>query len=561
MLFASLDFLLFLLPVLGAYWLLSKRPAMRFALLLVCSYFFYSAGAKPPGGALPPVWYFVLLLVFSTLIDYAAGLLIGAARERGETGRGWLLLSLVTNLGILGYFKYAGFLLEIGASVARAAGLPQAAPALRIALPIGVSFYTFQSLSYTIDVWRGKLDPERSFVRFALYVAFFPQLVAGPIVRATEFLPQLRGRLVLRKEDADFALFRITKGIVKKVVLGDFIAVRFTDIVFSAPSEHSSLESLLALYAFTLQIYADFSGYSDVAIGVARLFGLRLPENFDRPYQATSIAEFWRRWHITLSTWLRDYVFFPLGGSRGGLPRTCVNLWLTMFLIGMWHGASYCFVVYANLQAAAMVVNRILTHRSGTAVKRASTSLALAVAVAAGAFALARVLDLSRFAWASAALAGAATFTTGALLTAETTRWQRAAHVLLTFHFVVLSRLFFRSESLTAASEMAAKLFEMDGLGIRPGMLRFHDLYPLLEGAPLPAFLRASALALADHGILLLIVLGFCVHFSSGRAMDRLGLRLYARAPAWSIAAALGLLGAIAPRLLAGPHPNIYFAF
>src|SRR5690606_13208187 len=183
--------------------------------------------------------------------------------------------------------------------------------------------------------------PEPSFRRFALFVVFFPQLVAGPIVRASELLPQLHRRPKLRPDEIEWGLFRIFKGLIKKVVLGDFIAVYFTDIVFDNPGDFTSLENLLALYAFTLQIYADFAGYSDIAIGTAKLLGFEIPENFDRPYQARDIGEFWRRWHMTLSTWLRDYLFFPLGGSKGSKARTYFNLWLTMFLVGMWHGASW----------------------------------------------------------------------------------------------------------------------------------------------------------------------------------------------------------------------------
>jgi D-alanyl-lipoteichoic acid acyltransferase DltB (MBOAT superfamily) len=561
MLFASLDFVLFLPPVLAAYWLLFKRPKARFALLLCASYFFYCAGAKPHGGGLPPAWYFVGLLAFSTVVDFVAGLAIGRARARGGTGLPWLVLSLAANLGLLGYFKYTGFLLEVANSAAHAAGLPPIAPALRIALPIGISFYTFESISYTIDVWRGKLEPERSFISYALFISFFPKLIAGPILRPREFLPQIHGRLAVNREDVDFALFRITKGIVKKVLLGDFIAARFTDIVFAAPSEHSSLENMLALYAFTLQIYADFSGYTDVAIGVARLFGVRLSENFDRPYQAASVAEFWRRWHITLSTWLRDYLFFPLGGSRGSLARTCFNLWLTMFLIGMWHGASWNFVIYGNLQAAAIVLHRIATRHSGTAAARVATSAGVAIGAGLAGVVLARLLGLGPRALTFTAFVAAGVFVLGVLSHPDTTRWLKPLHVACTFHFVVLSRIFFRAGDLELARSMYAKLLEMDGLGVRSGMFRLHDLHGFFERTALPEFLQRAALSLADQGLLILLVLGLCVHFVPSRITEAAGLRAFTRAPAWGIAGAIALLGAAIPRLLAGPRPNIYFAF
>jgi alginate O-acetyltransferase complex protein AlgI len=560
MLFASLDFLLFLPAVLGGFWLLSKRPRARFALVALASYFFYCAGAKPAGGPMPPPWYFVGLLAVSTLVDYTAGLAIGRARERGETGRAWLYLSLVTNLGLLGFFKYTGFLLEIARSIAQATGLPGITAELQLVLPIGISFYTFQSLSYTIDVWRGRLAPERSFVRFALFVAYFPQLIAGPIVRAADFLPQLRGRLSVTREDVDFALFRITKGIVKKVVLGDFIAARFTDIVFSAPHTYSSLENLLALYAFTLQIYADFSGYSDIAIGVARLFGIKLPENFERPYQVANISEFWRRWHITLSTWLRDYVFFPLGGSRGGLARTCVNLWLTMFLIGMWHGASWNFVIYANLQAAAMVMHRLVVHRWQTPRARLAASVGVALAAGALGALLVALLGLDRSALAFVAMVAALVFVVSVLAGVEA-NWLKPAYVFLTFHFVVISRIFFRADTFELAGAMGSKLLAFDGLGVRAGLFRFQPLHDLVVGASLPRLVQPLALGVADHAILALLVLGLALHFVPARFTERAGLRLTALAPAAAIAGVIAVLGATLPRLLAGPRPHTYLAF
>ncbi len=560
MLFASFDFLLFLPLVMGGFWLLSKRPRARFLLLLGASYFFYCAGAKPVAGPMPPPWYFVGLLVFSTLVDYAAGLAIGRARERGKRGRFWLALSIVTNLGLLGYFKYTGFLLEIARSVAHVAGLSHVNAHLDLLLPIGISFYTFQSLSYTIDVWRGRLEPERSLVRFALFVAFFPQLIAGPIVRAADFLPQLRSRLTVQREDVDFALFRITKGIIKKVVLGDFIAARFTDIVFSTPASYSSLENLLALYAFTLQIYADFSGYSDIAIGVARLFGVHLPENFDRPYQASSVAEFWRRWHMTLSTWLRDYVFFPLGGSRGGLNRTCFNLWLTMFLIGMWHGASWNFVIYSNLQAAAMVMHRVVVHRWPTRLSRVTASAAVALCAAFGAWSLLGLLGIPHHTVALCASVGSVGFLVS-VLGGKDIKGLRVVHVILTLHFVVLSRIFFRADNLKLAGAMGAKLLELDGLGIRRGLFRFQPLYDLVLGASLPGYVRSVALGFADHALLVLIALALAHHLLPARFTENPGQRLYRAAPALAIAGFIALLGAMLPRLLAGPRPNIYFAF
>ncbi|MCA9714664.1 MAG: MBOAT family protein, partial [Myxococcales bacterium] len=326
MLFVSFDFLLFIIPVLLIAWALSNAAAARVLFLIGASYFFYMAG--PLTNPLPAPWYYVGLLLLSTLLDYwCSGQIYRLAPQLespeprlAEAARrkrnGWLGLSLIGNLGLLGYFKYTNFFLEAFSDIAGALGAEVVVPHLKLLLPVGISFYTFQSLSYTIDVWRGRLTPEPSFRKFALFVVFFPQLVAGPIVRASELLPQLHRRPQLSAEGMYEGLFKIFKGLFKKAILGDWIAAQFTDAVFANPLNYSSLEVLIALYAFTLQLYADFSGYSDIAIGVSRLLGYEIPENFDRPHQARNVGEFWRRWHMTLSRFLRDYVYIPLGGNR-----------------------------------------------------------------------------------------------------------------------------------------------------------------------------------------------------------------------------------------------------
>src|SRR5690606_13144996 len=372
MLFASFDFLLFFCVAFAGYWVLGGLPRLRAFWVLALSYFFYVAGPKPTDGPPPLSFHYVGLLIASTALNYVCGLCIAAARRRAfgfevpdpndaspqtaklRAGSGWLWVSALANLGLLGYFKYTGFFFEVAKELASLFGAGGSVPSVSMVLPIGISFYTFQGIAYVADVYRGRFPAERNPIVYAAFIAFFPQLVAGPIVRASELIPQFRRRAKLTRADVDFALFRITKGLAKKIVLADFIAASFTDAVFANPTEHSSIENLLALYAFTLQIYADFSGYSDIAIGAARLLGVRLPENFDRPYQAVDLGDFWRRWHMTLSTWLRDYVYYPLGGSRSGPVRSLWNLWITMFLVGMWHGASWNFVIYASLQACAM---------------------------------------------------------------------------------------------------------------------------------------------------------------------------------------------------------------
>lgn len=563
MLFASFDFVLFFLPVLLAYWVLAKHPVARWTLLLGSSYFFYCASAKPPTGGWPTPWYFVGLIVASTLVDYLVALGISASRQRFWRNAA-LGVSLVGNLGMLGYFKYSGFLVEVARDAAHLIGVDLMLPTLRVALPIGISFYTFQSLSYTIDVWRGRIQAERSLLRFAVYVAFFPQLVAGPIVRASEFLPQVRAALRVDVEDVNFAIFRITKGLFKKVVLGDLIAANFTDLVFATPTQYSSLENLIALYAFTLQIYADFSGYSDMAIGVARLLGFRLPENFDRPYQSKDVGEFWRRWHMTLSTWLRDYVFFPLGGSRGSSARTYFNLWLTMVLVGIWHGASWNFVIYGNLHAAALVYsrfNRLQAQRGEMMYGLMAVGASLVLAVCAGLLGLGLGLPLD-----TALVLGAVAFVIAVFngilpVASEGTGWS-LIHLLLTFQFTVLSRVFFRADSLVEAGQMTAKLVTWDFLGVRDGLFRLQGLHGwATANATSLGDLAGPLLVFSQWGLLILIVAGLGYHFLPARWSEGIGQRITRWLPAPALGVALACSMLLISRLLDGPRANIYFSF
>ena len=356
MLFNSLDYILFLGIAIAGFWLLARHAQLRIIFVFVASCLFYMA------------WHpaYIVLILGSTLVDYVVGLRIHATNNAKARKR-WLIVSLVSNLGLLGLFKYFNFASQATADVLGLFfGVEIATPPfLDVLLPVGISFYTFQTLSYTIDIYRRKLEPTRNFFQFAFFVTYFPQLVAGPIVRASQLLPQLRRKITLRDEQVTRGLFLIATGMVKKVVIADYLSVNLVDRVFDQPDLYSAAEVVIALYGFTMQIYCDFSGYTDVARGSAKLMGLELPENFDRPYQSASPAEFWRRWHITLSTWLRDYLYFPLGGSRVGPLRAYWNLWLTMFLIGIWHGASWTFVVYAILQSMAMVIHRFFYRRSG----------------------------------------------------------------------------------------------------------------------------------------------------------------------------------------------------
>ena len=280
------------------------------------------------------------LIFASTITDYVAGLQMKRADETGAEGRrkAWLTVSLVLNLGLLGVFKYANFFYSSAVDVANVFGAELIFERLAIMLPAGISFYTFQTMSYSIDVYRRRMEPEENFLRFALFVGYFPQLIAGPIVRAVDFVPQLSRRPVLTRAQVSRALYLIGIGLVKKVLFADTLGINLVDPVFNSPEQYTSLEALIALYAYTMQVYLDFSAYSDIAIGSALLFGFQLPDNFDRPYMAVSIQDFWRRWHKTLGSWLRDYLYYPLGGSRDGAWRTYYNLFVTFVLIGLWHG-------------------------------------------------------------------------------------------------------------------------------------------------------------------------------------------------------------------------------
>ncbi len=351
MLFHSVDYVLFLgIGVLG-FWSLLRWPFVRSGFLWILSCLFYMA------------WHpaYIGLILGSTALDFVAGIRIADSKTTGAR-RSWLTVSLLGNLGVLGTFKYFNFASSVVGQACAALGWPVDVPLLDVLLPVGISFYTFQTMSYTVDVYRGTLAAERSPVRFALFVSYFPQLVAGPIVRASEFLPQLARTPALSKTQVGRGLFWIATGLVKKVAVADLLSVNLVDRVFGHPELYSGAEVLVALYGFTMQMYCDFSGYTDVARGSGLLMGFELPQNFDRPYGASNPAEFWRRWHMTLSRWIRDYLYFPLGGSRTGPVRAYVNLALTMFLMGLWHGASWTFVWYGLLQALAMVVHRLF-HR------------------------------------------------------------------------------------------------------------------------------------------------------------------------------------------------------
>ncbi len=321
----------------------AKTNTLRNAYVFAFSLFFYykSSGI-----------YFALLL-FSGVVDYSLAKLLYDEVLEGYR-KFYLVLSVVLNLCFLGYFKYTNFLIENYNGL-----FDGTVPFHKIILPVGISFYTFQSMSYIIDIYRRELKPTKNILDYMFFVSFFPQLVAGPIVRASEFIPQIYSKLNLTREDVNKALFLIIGGLIKKTFISDYISLNFVDRVFDAPNSYTAFENLMATYGYTIQIYCDFSGYSDMAIGIALLMGFKLSVNFRTPYKSASITEFWRRWHISLSTWLRDYLYISLGGNRKGKFRMYINLFLTMLLGGLWHGASWKFVIWGSLHGLQLVIERL----------------------------------------------------------------------------------------------------------------------------------------------------------------------------------------------------------
>ena len=342
LLFNSVFFLFFFIAVTLFYPLVVHKSRIRVWYLLLVSLYFYF---KTSG-------YFVLLLLVTAGINFALGSAIFRAQTR-RSKRLWLGLSVLWNLGSLGYFKYTNFIIDtinqiFGGSL----------PMMEIFLPVGISFFTFQTWSYTLDIYYKKIEPLSSFKDFAFFVSFFPQLVAGPIVRASYFIPQIHKKLHLDDETIAKAMILIFAGLLKKGVIADYLSINFVDRIFENPALFSGVENLIGVYAYAIQIYCDFSGYSDIAIGLAALLGFRLPINFDSPYKAYSITDFWRRWHISLSSWLRDYLYIPLGGNRKGKPRQYLNLATTMILGGLWHGASWNFVFWGALHGFALIFDK-----------------------------------------------------------------------------------------------------------------------------------------------------------------------------------------------------------
>lgn len=495
MLFNSLDYALFLVVVLSAYWLLARASLRipRIAFVLVASCLFYMAWNP---------WYLGLIL-FSTLVDWLVARNIDA-HEDEVVRRRWLMVSVGVNLGLLGTFKYFDFLSSSVGEGLAALGVHVHPPLLRWVLPVGISFYTFESLSYCVDVYRRHCKPARTPLELLFFITFFPKLVAGPIARPSDLLPQLQGEPRLDPRRIGEALFLIGTGLVKKVAFADYVSVNLVDRIFDTPEGYSASEVLVALYGFTLQIFMDFSGYTDIARGSAKLFGIELPENFDRPYQSKSPAEFWRRWHMTLSTWLRDYLYFPLGGSRLGTARTYFNLWLTIFLIGLWHGASWTFVLYGTLQATAVVLHRFVTRWQ----KRRSPPVRDGVS---------KEGPEKESDDADAAI---------------DPLWLTALKVFGTMQFVVFTRILFRASSFANARDVAARLFS--------GAYSVANVAPWVWAA---------------------LIVGFGVHYTPRAWYAGLRERYVALHPALQGAVLAGLIGLLMRIATSGSVPYIYFQF
>ncbi len=345
MIFSSGIFLFLFVGFMAIYTLLRNAPTPRILYVIAFSLYFYykSSGI------------YFLILLFVSVSDFLISHLIHRAKS-GVGKRLWVALSVIINLGMLGYFKYTNFFIETLQNLTGSDFLEFQ----NIFLPVGISFFVFQSMSYTIDVYRGELKPLDRWIDFCFYLSFFPQLVAGPIVRARDFIPQIRQNpIVVTPQMWGTAITLIITGLVKKAIISDYISLNFVDRVFDEPLLYSGAECLMGIYGYALQIYCDFSGYSDMAIGIALMMGFKFPKNFDAPYRSATITEFWRRWHISLSSWLRDYLYISLGGNRNGRFRTYINLLITMVLGGLWHGAALRFVLWGALHGVALALHKL----------------------------------------------------------------------------------------------------------------------------------------------------------------------------------------------------------
>ncbi len=489
LLFTQVYFWIFYLVVYLFFVFLYPRKSLRNAYLFLVSLFFYYKS----GG------YFFSLLILSTVVDYLAAKLIFASGRRAIKRLG-VWISLVVNLGVLAYFKYSFFLIDLvnrvfHTSLEKVNYLASWTNMLAgthfdistIILPVGISFYTFQTISYTLDVYRGKLEPVNNILDFGFYVSFFPQLVAGPIVRAASFIPQLYQEFRLSRAEFGHAVFLILSGLAKKMLVSDYISIHFVDRIFQDPSAYTGVENLLAVYGYSLQIYCDFSGYTDIAIGLALLMGFRLPVNFNSPYKAENLSDFWRRWHISLSSWLRDYLYIPLGGNRKGKLRTYVHLFVTMLLGGLWHGAHIRFVIWGGLHGIGLALHKLWQN-------------------------LVHVPE-------------------------RKTRFRRFLSVFFTFHIVTFLWIFFRAASWDASISMISQMI--------------HHLQAAQFLAVFKAYLP----------VFLVMIMAYVLHWLPGNLKEQ-ARGIFIQSPLWlKILAVLVLVLLIAQMKSAQVQPFIYFQF
>jgi D-alanyl-lipoteichoic acid acyltransferase DltB (MBOAT superfamily) len=413
---------------------LRKNALARIVYVTLFSLYFYY---KTSG-----LWF--VLLIFTATSDFLVGRGIEMSGHSRKKQKWLVALSMCINLGMLSVFKYANLMGNLFLMLLQTTGSWFGIEAweqvvyepVDIFLPIGISFFTFQSMSYIIDVYRSRITPLKRWVDYLFYISFFPGLVAGPIVRACDFIPQMYKPPVLTREQLGEGLFLIICGLLKKCVISDYISVNFVDRIFDAPALYTGLENLLGVYGYALQIYCDFSGYSDMAIGIALLLGIRFRVNFDSPYRSATITEFWRRWHISLSTWLKDYLYIPLGGNRKGTVRTYINLFVTMLLGGLWHGAAWRFMAWGAFHGISLAVHKWMTKHSGLAKKEKAT-----------------------------------------------TPFRRALGIVGTFHLVCFGWIFFRADSVRLGCEMLERIFT----GFHPEVLG-----QFIEGYPIVTFLLIS---------------------------------------------------------------------
>jgi alginate O-acetyltransferase complex protein AlgI len=494
MLFNSYTFVFLFMPIVWAlWWGLSRWSNLRLLILVAASFLFYGWWN----------WRFTALLAASTLLDYVVGIAI-ASSQRTAARRGWLAVSLIGNLGMLGYFKYAGFLSESFDAIAQWLQLGGPMPVVHVLLPVGISFFTFQTLSYSIDIYRRQVQPARSVLHFCAYVSMFPQLVAGPIVRYSDVETQLRTLPLRPQSDAMMrGLWFFIVGLFQKVLVADIIArlaaplsagLMGGGLSGSTGMEMSTLVAWTTLIAFSTQLYFDFAGYSNMAIGLGWLLGFPFPQNFDSPYQATDIQSFWRRWHMSLSTFLRDYLYFPLGGSRGGIWMTVRNLWIVMLLGGIWHGAGWTFVLWGAYHGALLAGHALwryfLTDRNEHANDRAKLA--------------ANTRRETATVFASVPTAS---------------RWQipKLVATAITFVAVIWGWVLFKSPSISIAYQWYASLLGSDGLGLSMSSLRaMIPLWSVLSLSLaaiwfLPNVWRMSIPRTLPMAVLTAIVLAVCI--------------------------------------------------